>query len=81
MFLDSHYAVIKEGNRLFTFFSNCVFIMFSQTFEKQFKTLIGKKKLIQSFCHLFVSSTDLTEATSAFSGKNPFFILLLIDWE
>ena len=57
--------------------------MFSQTFEKQFKTRakIGRKFNSTKFFSSVFLSTGVAEATFAFSGNNPFFMLLLTDYE
>ena len=76
---DSLYVETKGENGLFIYSTSCVFSMFSYTFEKQFKTLIGQKfntEFLSSFYHMGV-----TEAAFAFSGNSSFFILLLIDCE
>ena len=77
---DSVLAEIKGENRLIIFSKSCIFSMFSHSFEKQFKTLIGRK-FNKKFLSSAFLSTGVTEATFKLFRKQPFFILLLINNE
>ena len=75
VFYDSLYAEIKEENRLFIFSTSCIFSMFSETFEKQFKTLIARK-FNTEFMSSVLLSMGITEATFAFSASNLFYTIV-----
>ena len=76
MLYDSLYAEIKGENALFIYSTNSVFSMFSNSFEKQFKTLIGQKFNTEFLSSVFLSM-GVTEATCAFLGNNSFFYTIV----